>query len=395
MRTTYITAIIIAVLTALWLASGQLNNDTTVTRHPTLAQLNAQTAASIEDKAPTRVRARIIEAQPKTALVRLRGRTESKRTVEVRAETVGRIIDRPVERGTPVETGDRLCQISIEDRQARLSESFEAVNQARIEYQGSLRLQSRGFQSETAIATAKSRLASAHAQLKSSELNIERTFINAPFAGVVEQTHVEIGDYVQPGSPCATIVDLDPMLLVGQISERDVRRISVGGAASGVLADGQTVTGPISFISQQADPGTRTYTVEVQVANENHALRSGITTVISIPVETVNAHKVSPALFALDDAGGIGVRTLTDDNHVEFHPVTIIDDDVDGVWITGLPDVTRLITVGQELVVPGERVEVQNEAQAEMPALAPPPADKTKPGTALESTDTGTLASSA
>ena len=65
---------------------------------------------------------------------------------------------------------------------------------------------------------------------------------------------LEVGDYVTPGSTCATIVDLDPMLLVGRISERDVARLEVGQEAIGYLSNGTEVRGPVTFIGQQSDP---------------------------------------------------------------------------------------------------------------------------------------------
>lgn len=377
MRATYVTAIVIAVITGLWLLSGQLGTATFEGEHPTLAVLNQQNRAAVEDRKPTRVRARVIHAVQQTVSVTLRGRTENKRTVVVRAETVGRVIDRPIERGSRVSTGNLLCRISMEDRQAKLVQAREGVNQAEIEYSGSLRLQTKGYQSDTAIASSKARLATARAQLKSSELDIEHTFVRAPFDGMVEATQVELGDYLQPGSACATIVDLDPMLLVGHIAEKSLHRVSVGVGAYGDLTTGETVSGSISFIAQQADPVTRTYRVEVEIDNADYAIRSGITTEIRIPAETVLAHKVSPALFALNDLGAVGVRTLDGDNRVEFHLVDIVRDDVDGVWITGLPERTTLITVGQEFVVPGEVVDAQFESSLEIPLVAP---RATRPG---------------
>ena len=69
------------------------------------------------------------------------------------------------------------------------------------------------------------------------------------------------------------------------------------------------------------------------------------------------AQRVSPALFALDDRGEIGIRVIDENNIVHFHSVQIISEDPDGVWVTGLPNETNLITVGQEMVVAGERVD--------------------------------------
>ena len=359
MRKTYITAAIIALATILWFASGALKAGEGVAEHPSLAEANERAQAAIGDMSPTSVRGRVIHAVALPERVKVRGSTENKRTVDVRAETNGRIVERPVERGTRVASGDLLCRLAIEDREARLAQAEASVEQARIEYEGSLRLQDKGFNSETAIAQAKSRLATAQAQLEAATLDVQRTEVRAPFAGVVEDTPLEIGDYAQPGTACASIVDLDPMLLVGRVSERDVYRFDVGAEAIGHLATGERVTGPVSFVGQQADPGTRTYRVEVTVPNPDYALRSGVTTEVEIDIGEVEAHKISPAVLALDDAGNIGVRIVDADDRVRFQHVDILSDAADGVWVRGLPAVTTLITVGQELVVAGQRVDVQ------------------------------------
>ena len=76
-------------------------------------------------------------------------------------------------------------------------------------------------------------MATAEAQVEHATIDIAHTQVRAPFAGLVEETQVEIGDFVQPGSACATIIDLDPMLLVGRVAERDVHKLKLGTTASG------------------------------------------------------------------------------------------------------------------------------------------------------------------
>ena len=361
MRTTHLTALLIVVATGGWLASGFLGGVDAIADHPSIRERNARTIADGDERQPTVVRARTLTASAYAEEVKIRGHTENKRTVEVRAETQGRVVERPVERGTVVEAGDLLCRLAVEDRQARVGQATEAVNQTQIEHEGSLRLEDGGFQSKTAIAQAKSRLATAEAQLEAANLDFERTFIRAPFGGVVEETLLEVGDYAQPATPCARIVDLDPMLLVGQVSERDVSRLAIGATATGVLASGETATGAISFIGHQADPATRTYRAEATVPNPDHRLLSGATADIAIVVGEVHAHRISSAVLALDDAGQLGVRTVDADGRARFLPVEIIADADQGVWVTGLPATVTLITVGHELVVDGERVDVRFE----------------------------------
>jgi len=370
MRKTYIIAALIALAIGLWFFSGQIDEAEPV-RHATLADQKEESRAADEDRTPTKVRARISQAEGYTATVVVRGRTENKRNVDVRAETQGRVEARPVDKGSRVAAGDLLCKLAVEDRKASLAEAREGFNQARIDYDGAQRLKQKGFQAETDIARARTRLASAQAGVERAKLAIDRTYLRAPFDGIVENTQAEVGDYLQPGAPCATIIDLNPMLLVGRVSERDVSKLQIGGVANGMLANGKALKGEITFVGSQSDSSTRTYPIEVAVPNTDYAIRSGLTTQISVPVGEVQAHLISPALLALDTEGNIGLRTLSEDDEVIWNDIVIINDSGSGAWVTGLPDVARIITVGQEMVIPGERVESIFEAGPTMPASRP------------------------
>ena len=372
MRSTYITATVIAIVIIAWLLSGQLGKDDTL-YDASLAEQNREQAAVSSDAAPTRVRVAVQQATEQTRTLKVRGQTENKRTVDVKVELSGKVVARPVERGSVVAANDLLCQISVEDRQVAVVEAREALNQAQLEYQGALSLKKRGFNSDTAIAAAKARLASAQANISRRKLDLQKISVRAPFAGMVEDIALEVGDFVTSGASCATVVDLNPMLLRGRVSEQQVADLKLDQRAIGILRTGELVQGPVTFIGQLSDPATRTYPIEIQIANDNHSVRSGITTEIRIPVESVLAQKVSPALFGLDDSGNLGVKTIDENNIVEFHEIAILQDTVDGAWVTGLPNRAAVIVVGQELVAPGERVDPVFQGNSTMPAKSEDP----------------------
>jgi membrane fusion protein, multidrug efflux system len=356
-RRTYLTATVIAVLIGIWFLSGLVTQPRTPPP-PTLAEGNAERAAARDDRPPTMVRARVLHAEPRYATVSVRGRTETKRTVNVRAETGGRVVERPIERGSRVAAGDLLCRLAIDDRDARLHEALETLAQAQVDYDGSRRLAERGLQSESAIATQRARVAAAAAQVARAQLDLSRTELRAPFAGIVDDVALEIGDITQPGTVCATVIDLDPLLLVGRVAERDVTSVALASEAEATLLDGRQVSGRVAFVGSRSDTATRTYPVEIEIDNPDYLIRSGVTAHIRIPVETISAHRVSAALLALDDSGRLGIRTLNGNDRVEFNLVEILGDDGDSIWVAGLPRVATVITVGQELVIPGERVRV-------------------------------------
>lgn len=382
MRTTYITATIIAVALAAWLASGVLGGEETA-RPDTLANQNRDQSRVDEDASPTKVRVTVMQASPQERIVKVRGKTDNKRTVDVKVELSGTIVQRPVDRGSLVSRGDLLCELSVEDRQVAVTEAQAALAQAQIEYTGALSLKEKGYNSDTAIAGAKARLAAAEATISRRNLDLAKISVRAPFSGIVEDVHQEIGDYVAPGDNCATVVDMDPMLLVGRVSEQDVINMAVGQKAIGYLRNGRILSGPVTFIGQLTDLNTRTYAVEIELPNPDLTLRSGITTEIHIPVQTLLAQKISPALISLDDAGAIGIRTVNSDNIVEFHHIEILADAKDGIWVSGLPNTAGVITVGQELVTAGERVDPvfqnNNSLKAESSEPAEANASNTSP----------------
>ncbi len=360
MRTTYITACIIAVLVVAWLATGQLR-DPAEPPASSIAEANQRTAALREERPATRVRIETVHASAQPRVLNIRGRTQNKRSVVVQSQISGLAVNRLAERGDRVKKGDLLCLISLEDRLVRLEESLASADQSEIDFAGALKLAAQGLQAETALAASKSRLAASKARLKESELALARINIVAPFDGVVEKAHMEVGQYVTPGSPCVTLVDLDPMLLVGQVAENELMSIKPGQIATAKLPEGINISGNVSFVAKTAEQGTRTYLVEAHVDNRDFSIPSGVTAQIAIPVESLNAQKISPALLVLSDAGQMGVRTVNRDNIVEFHAVDILRDEIDGIWVTGLPDVARVIVVGQQLVVAGETVATTHE----------------------------------
>lgn len=303
------------------------------------------------------VRGMVSEATQHSIELLVRGTTEVNRTVTVRSEISGRVVGLPYPKGTTVNAGDLLCQLSIDSRDQNLTEARALRNQTLLEYKGLKDLSNKGLQSEIALAQAKARLESANAAVSRAMLSLNQTRVRAPFDGIIEEQPVEVGDFLSVGGPCATIIETDPILLAGQVAERDIGRVRLGGLVSAKLITGESVSGKISYISQLADKSTRTYRIEVEVPNPELSLRAGITSKLKVPLGTRLAHRISPAVLVLDDDGEMGVRVVNSENKVEFYSVEIISEGIDGIWVAGLPRVTTVITVGQEEVFEGQLVE--------------------------------------
>lgn len=349
----YRIALLILLIFVVWQSSGQL---------PSAATKQADDAEPV--RSITAVKARYVDAQDYAPFIKVRARTEAERRVELRAETAGRLVSSPVAEGQLVKKGDLLCELALDDRELRVIEARSAAEQAQLEYDAAQKLRLGGHQSQTALAAAKSRLDAAKANLGSRELDMANTRIRAPFDGVVERLDLKVGGFMERGGLCAVLLDLDPILFSGQVSESEVGKLREGQEASARLLDGHEVPARLRFIGREAGNATRTFRVEAAGANPGYALRSGLTVELLLPLQTQRAHSIPASLLALDDDGKVGVRILDEQKRVEFRHLQLLGDSADGVWVLGLPERTLLITVGQEYVSVGSTVEVSMQDSA-------------------------------
>jgi multidrug efflux system membrane fusion protein len=182
--------------------------------------------------------------------------------------------------------------------------------------------------------------------------------IRAPFAGVFDKRDAEIGSYLSPGQPCGTLIELNPLLVVGDVPETEAAKLRVGAPATARLVSGQVLAGRVRYVAREAEPQTRTYHVEVAVPNPRMDVRSGLSAELRVGAGSGPAHLAPVSALVLDTAGRQGVRHVLPDNRVAFVPVTVLEETPQGVWIAGLKGPVRIITVGQSFVADGQKVRV-------------------------------------
>jgi|TARA_B110000438_G_scaffold171673_1_gene164044 multidrug efflux system membrane fusion protein len=250
------------------------------------------------------------KAVTKSKILKSSGFTEADKFVQVRAEVSGRVISRPAKQGDYVNEGDLICQLYIAGREAYPK-------------------------------------------------------IVAPFSGYLESLRVDEGDYLNTGGVCASLIDPDPMLLIADVAEKDIADIRLGSEASAKLISGRMISGKVTFIASSADKNTRTFRVEISVDNKNRTIRDGVSAEIYIKGKEELAHKISPAILSLNDLGKLGIRTVNNQNKVIFQQINILEDTNNGMWISGLGEEVRIITLGQEYVFQGQTVNVKEMKQPE------------------------------
>lgn len=365
MKTKHFVALGLIAIVVVWMAyprdRGALDDGYPLPERNGVVNAVSGSSAITNDNETFTVRVARVSAQNFVQKVRVRGQTKAFRLVDIRAEVAGRVIATPVIRGARVKAGDVLCEIAVDSREADLKEAQSRQEQAQMEYQGALDLQARGLQSRVGIAQLKAALDSTAANVKRAELTLQKTRITAPFAGVMETRAVEVGDLMDMGGQCASLLDDTPMLLTGVVPEQEVGKLFVGAPVTASLLTGEMVEGKVTYIARAANSSARSYAIEVELAPTDTPIRQGVSAEIFIASNETSAHLIPASSLTLNDDGLVGVKIVDQNSIVRFAPVSIIGENttVDpGMWVSGLPDSSVVVTHGQEIVFPGQVVNI-------------------------------------
>jgi len=187
-------------------------------------------------------------------------------------------------------------------------------------------------------------------------VELNRTEVKAPFKGYIERI-VKPGNYISKGQTCAVIIELDPITFVAEVPETEIKKVISNQNVEIKLVTGELIKSKLTFVSKSASASTRTFRVEAKVSNASGKIRDGITGTMTILTNKVLANKISPSILLLSDEGDLGVRVVDNNDEVLFLPIKIIEDTNDGIWVTGIPNLSKLIVLGQGFVKNGEKVQ--------------------------------------
>ncbi|GAB2790721.1 multidrug efflux RND transporter periplasmic adaptor subunit VmeJ [Halomonas shantousis] len=352
-------AALLAILLIVWMSLG----DMYVARD----QAPADIAPPAADNAVFRVETRLSQSEPYVPHVVIQGQLIPKRQVALRAQTAGRVTALPVEQGERVEAGEQLLRMAPEDLPARLAQAEAEVALQEAELRGAKQLRSKNLTSENDLLRLQSELAQARAEREALQATLEHMQPTAPFTGIFDQRNVELGDTLQIGETYATLVDLTQLKGIGQVPQREAFGLSPGLPVTATLLDGRTLQGTLTYIASVADEATRSYAVEALLDNPDQLRIAGASARIDVALPERQAHRLSPALLALDEQGRLGVKHVDAQDRVRFTPVELLSADASRAWVDGLPEQLRLITLGGGFVTPGQQVET-----AEQPASPAP-----------------------
>ncbi len=338
-----------------------------------------------------RVAYRTIAQEAYTPRVEATGATEVYRRAEIRARTSSPVEAIFVDKGDFVERGQTLATLQEDGRDAQRLQAMASIAQARASVQSaqaaldsavaqisqaetsvadaresqsdvidlgdfasdtqrrnaefavtqaldSLNVAKAGrAQAEAGLVEARANLESAEANLVQIDLDIDRLVIQAPYAGRIERRAVELGSLVNAGEAVFTLADMDPMIVTAAVSDQVRQTLSLGDEVDLTIGDGSTalaLSGPISLIDTTSDAATRTFEVEVEVANPlvdgqpKIADNQFATLTLASPPRAmyrIPQSALTSASLELDDEGTTGLLLVGAEDRVEFVEVTFAD----------------------------------------------------------------------
>lgn len=351
MKASRYTAVGLVAAAAAWILSGHL-----FPHHSDEGNAASRPSEAASAKA-FRVSVMKAAIEPYAGKLKLSGRTEADRKVMVMARTNGIIVDLRAKRGQQVKKDEVIAILSDEAREAQVAQAQALFDQRAAEFEARKRLIDKGTLPRLDLNNIESQFKAAEATLAAAKAERERGTVLAPWNGIVTDVPAEVGQHLSSGKEIAQIVALDPMLAVVEVSERKLGGLSLGKSADIRLIDGQTAQGRVRYIAKSASATTRTYRVEVEIANPSGAIPDGITAEVAVPLEALPAVKVPRSALTFSSAGELGVRIVNDQSIVAFIPVALAGDEQGAMWVTGIADGARIIVQGQDFVREGQRVE--------------------------------------
>jgi RND family efflux transporter MFP subunit len=282
--------------------------------------------------------------------------------VDVAFQVPGRVATAGPDEGQPVRAGDALATLDPTEYRLAVEQATAQADRAAGDRDRNRPLLTAGSISAADMDHLESGARQSAAASDLAKKRLADTRLTAPISGIIARRAVEVGATVAPGQPVYTIVALDPVRVRVGVPEGDVGRVTEGAAATvRIPALDTSFAGRVSLIGVAADPVTRSYTVEISVANPARRLRAGMVAEATITTKATTPAILVPAAAVLHD-GAVSGATIVyvldrDATRAHARRVTTGAARGDSLEITsGLAVNDRVVVAGQQRLRTGSPV---------------------------------------
>lgn len=228
--------------------------------------------------------------------VRATGRIEAVSAVELRPDEAGRVVQLLFTEGQAVDSGTPLVRIDDALLRAEAERAAADRDLARQQLERARRLRAENAAAPADVERAEAAARSAEAALAVLQLQIERSTVRAPFAGVVGQRYVSAGDYVTTGTRLLTLQTTDPQRAVIEVPERYAGELRIGRPVEFTVAaqPGRTFRATVEFVDPVVQEESRAIVVKARAPNPGGLLKAGMFIEARLAVATREGAVVVP-----------------------------------------------------------------------------------------------------
>ncbi|PSQ70048.1 MAG: efflux transporter periplasmic adaptor subunit [Bacteroidetes bacterium QH_2_64_26] len=257
------------------------------------------------EDAPTSVQAVVTEPSTMTERIRTNGTLQADESVELTAESAGKVTSIQFEEGGRVQEGALLVQINDAELQAEKQRLEHQRQLATDRAERQERLLEEGGVSQEEYDATVNEVEVLNAELALVEARIEKTKIRAPFDGEVGLREVSEGAYISPQTKITTLQRIDPIKVSFSVSEQYTSRVQPGQTITfTVRGQDRTVEGQVYAANTDVNADTRTLQLRARAPNPNRTLRPGMFADVTVTLGTIDDAIVLPSFAVVPTLDG-------------------------------------------------------------------------------------------
>lgn len=320
----------------------------------------AEAGAGAKEAAAVPVIVETARYQSSAAMVEAVGTGVAIKSVTLFPEAAGQVENVLFDAGEEVALGTALLRLDDEDEVLAVELAKVRLDATRLALQRYEQAAPSGAVSATEVDAARSDVDAAKIELSRAELALRRRTLLAPFAGVLGIPEVEEGDRITESTPVATLDDRSALLVDFEVPESLAYGVQIGQSltATAWALPGRSFVGEVQQLASRIDPDSRTLRVRAHVLNEDDALRSGMSFVITVPL-TGNMLPSVPSVSVQWNREGAFVWRVGEDGRAEKVAVDVRRRSDDWVLVEAeIAEGDRIVVEGVQRLREGTPVEI-------------------------------------
>lgn len=300
------------------------------------------------------------KSEPFVKYISLIGVAKPFKTADIAAEEGGIIAKFSKDKGAYVKDGEVILVLKNEVLKANLDAAKAQYDMAETNFRKQEEIYRQKVTSELQFLNSKYERDAAKANYELIKSRYEKTFIKAPFSGIVDQKYIEEGEFAGPGTPIITLVSIDRIKVEAGVPENYVNDVKAGNNVKVIFNDLEKAeyNEKISYVGSSIDRDNRTFLIEILILNKGRKIKPELNAEVKVEKEMYKDVVVIPENIVTETDQG-NIVFVEENGAAKMRVVEVVSRfDNKAAVNRGLKEGENLIHVGYQNLIDGEKVKV-------------------------------------